>query len=117
MRLQQKMRLELEPDVQDKIRVRHIEIVDDADNIVASIGTKDGIYEEGKKPIFQIFSESHQVEVEISDKGIVIHYYGDDDDIFNDKSIRIRDHSSIFSGIDILTFLKWLRCQYRQGFS
>ena len=68
-------KLKAEPEIQDKIRVRHIELVDDDDNVVASIGTKDGVYDKDKKPIFQIFNELQQVEVEISDKGITIHQH------------------------------------------
>ena len=36
----------MEPEIQDKIRVREIEVLDNEDNVIARIGAKDGIYEE-----------------------------------------------------------------------
>ena len=48
LRLRQIMKMEarVQPEIQDKIRVREIEVLDDKDNVIARIGAKDGVYED-----------------------------------------------------------------------
>lgn len=41
-----KMEARVQPEIQDKIRVREIEVLDDKDNVIARIGAKDGVYED-----------------------------------------------------------------------
>jgi len=46
LQLRQVMIQEMEPEIQEKIRVREIEILDGENKVVARIGAKDGVYED-----------------------------------------------------------------------
>ena len=88
------MDIEMEPEIQDKIRVREIEILDDNDNVVARLGSKDGKYEEDDdRGIISIFNNDNKCVLEIG-----INSYGGNLIILGDQGFT-RISTNINGGI------------------
>ncbi len=74
------MKIENDVEIQNKIRVREIEILDDDNNIVARIGRRNGIFDSDGQPIITIYDSEYSDVVKIGrdEDGGEITVSGDD---------------------------------------
>lgn len=70
---------QVEPPIQEKIRVRYIDIVDSSDNVIMSLGDNSTIYDSSDRSIITIYDSVGNEVIELGYNSVcgILNIYGD----------------------------------------